>query len=1058
MTHGILLLVTLRRTAIGCCAALALLLGIAALAAAGIALRPQLLRPLLERVLAPRGGSATLAGLNLARNPLSLTLSGLAIAGPPKEGDLLRLDHLRVEPNPGRIFHGGPWFRRIEARGLVVERSRPRETEGPPDLTPLTRLFDIEELSLTDARLRLALPTGNLAVDGLRLRLTPGEGGIRRFRGDGVLTFRRDGSLLAGGTIAARGKVTPGPAIEVDLELGAARLDLPWLAGDVSGQTALRVTRRKLQAEGLRLTMPRARLRQGPPSPSSLGPIRLDAAWSSTLDGRDPLLEVVRLDVGGLLLAKGRWSGPTLDRLSGAMDGSVPRFERVKALLAPFLPGRLTDLDLSGELPFRLRLAVRGTVRAVTLDLLPRDLLFSWPDLGLGGRFGGSLRAESTLEGWRPGTARLNGTIRGTGRLERRPLAVRLFRFNAPFDGEFAALTSPGWHLSAGAGDLLYDGKPLPLGTVEIRGSAAAADGSLRIEGLDVVSETVGRLTGALGFHGKSLDGTLSGRGLPAAALISLAGVLTGDDWNGWSPGGAVNVTARIEPKEDGPRVAATVALEQIGFGSPAGDLMGRNLSGRVELEARPGPRPRLTANLAMGVGEALWGTVYLNLAQDPLDLHVAMTRTGPEEYEDLLLEGGLAGFGRIRLGGKARREGGRWRHRGELALSEARLGPIFRTFFRDPLAASNPDLAKVRVDGSARLNLSFSGLGEAADLNGRLRVRSGDVRREGEPPILSGLDIDLPIAYSLGFADPGHARPIGSDRWGRLSLKELRLAGQELGPLERPVILVPNRLYVGGDLDASLFGARLHLRRIEVENPLSAGFRVNLAARLDGLDLSRLAGKGLVLEGHLGGVLDPVHIGRERLTAEGELTGDLFGGRMDVRRLTVDRPFGPGREIGADVNVRLLDLERLSAALNVGRITGRLSGSIEGLRVAYGQPVAFHLKMESVPAKGVTQAVNLKAVNSISLLSTGSALGGFGVSAMTMFFREFPYEKIGIECALKNDVFTVRGLIHEDGLEYLVKRRFFGGINVINRNPENRIGFSDMLERSRRVTGERSP
>jgi len=28
------------------------------------------------------------------------------------------------------------------------------------------------------------------------------------------------------------------------------------------------------------------------------------------------------------------------------------------------------------------------------------------------------------------------------------------------------------------------------------------------------------------------------------------------------------------------------------------------------------------------------------------------------------------------------------------------------------------------------------------------------------------------------------------------------------------------------------------------------------------------------------------------------------------------------------------------------------------------------------------------------------------------------------------------------------VKRRFFTGIDVINRNPDNSIGFSDMVER----------
>jgi len=45
---------------------------------------------------------------------------------------------------------------------------------------------------------------------------------------------------------------------------------------------------------------------------------------------------------------------------------------------------------------------------------------------------------------------------------------------------------------------------------------------------------------------------------------------------------------------------------------------------------------------------------------------------------------------------------------------------------------------------------------------------------------------------------------------------------------------------------------------------------------------------------------------------------------------------------------------------------------------------------------KGVSQSVSLKAVNSISLVGTGSALSGMGLSLMTTFFKEFAYEKIG--------------------------------------------------------------
>jgi hypothetical protein len=1001
---------------------LAALLGIAALAVALAVYRPQLLRGLVQRALSPSGGSATLAGLRLTLSPPALTIEGLAIAGPPQEGDLLRIDFLRVEAIPGRLLHGGPWMRRVEARGLVFERLRPWEPKGPPDLTPITRLFDIEELSLTDARLRLALPQGSLAAYALRLSLVPGEGGNRRLSGNGEFSFRRNGSNLAYGKVSARGNVIPGPAIEVDLELASARLELPSLAGDVSGRAALRITRRNLQAENLVLDLPRARVRLGPREPRTLEPIRLDAAGSATLDGKDLRLEVRGLDVGGLLTARGMMGGPTLESLSGDADGEIPRIERLKPLLASLLPDRLEGMDLSGKLPFRLRLDAREKDRGLALELLPEDLAFSWPDAGLRCRFGGTVRAFRPLQGWSDGRARLD------------------------------------WQLSAGAGGVLYEGRTVPLGALAVRGSARADAGTFRIEGVDLRSGTLGRVTGDLAFLKEGTSGTLNGRNLSAAALLSLAGAVSGRDVTGWSSGGTIDVAARIEPAEGGSRLAATAALARIGFSSPAGDAMGQNLAGKLDLEARLGPKLFLKADLAMGGGEALWGTVYLNLAQEPLDLHTGLTRTGPGEYKDILLEGGLAGFGRLKLEGRALREKGSWRHRGRLVLTETRLGPVFRVFVSEPLSSSQPDLAGLRMDGIARMELAFHGTEKAADLDGRLLLRSLDVRTEGEPPILSGLDIDLPIAYSLGVPDPGSPSPPGTAGWGRLSLKALRMGGQELGPLEMPVVLVPNRLYLGGGIDASPFGARLSLRRIRVDEPLSPGFRIHLAARLDDLDLARIGGKSPLLEGRTGGLLDPVVIGRDRLTASGGLTGELFGGRMDIRRVTVERPFVPGREIGADVTVSRLDLERLSAALGVGRITGRISGSLAGLRVAYGQPVAFQLAMESEPEEGVTQLVSLKAVNSISLVSTGSPLTGLGSSLMTTFFREFPYAKIGFGCTLKNDVFTVRGLIREDGVEYLVKRRLIAGINVINRNPDNRIGFSDMLERAKRVAGERPP
>ena len=124
---------TLRRTALWCGAGLAALLGVATSAVALAVYRPQWVRPWVERALAPSGGTASLAGLRLSLAPPTIELSGLAISGPPHEGDVLRLDHVKFELIPGRIFHGGPWLRHVEASGLVFERTRgPGRPRGRP--------------------------------------------------------------------------------------------------------------------------------------------------------------------------------------------------------------------------------------------------------------------------------------------------------------------------------------------------------------------------------------------------------------------------------------------------------------------------------------------------------------------------------------------------------------------------------------------------------------------------------------------------------------------------------------------------------------------------------------------------------------------------------------------------------------------------------------------------------------------------------------------------------------------------------------------------------------
>ncbi|MEW6487624.1 MAG: hypothetical protein AB1578_06890, partial [Thermodesulfobacteriota bacterium] len=615
--------------------------------------------------------------------------------------------------------------------------------------------------------------------------------------------------------------------------------------------------------------------------------------------------------------------------------------------------------------------------------------------------------------------------------------------------------------LSLGAGQVRWDGRVLPLGQVGARGSVALDGEAVRVDGFGVDADALGRLEGELVLAKGRLGGRLAGEGLPARALVELLGAATDFPGQAWTVEGMVALAARVEPLEEGGRVEAKLPFRGAGFSSPDGELLAQGLEGDLSVEWRDGPAapdtPRLLGELSLRAGEALWNTVYLDLSRTPLGLRLEATpRDGA--LQDVAADARLQGVAALHLAGDLRREQERWRHRGRLVVDEAVLETLFQTFVRDPLASSRPDLGALQAQGTAKLELAFEGLDRDVDFRGLLEVRSGGLAAPGQPAMLSGAELEVPLAYALGRTGAAAAPPEGPG-WGRLRLERLALAGMELGPLDLPVALVPNRLYLGGTVEVPLFGGRLALRRLRVEEPLSPAFRAALAVQAEALDLGRIPTQGLAVEGRLGGVLDPVTIDARELATAGTLTGELFGGRFEVRGLAVRQPFAAGREIAGDFQATGMDMERLSGALDVGQVTGRISAALTGVRVAYGQPVAFHLRAQSEPVKGVEQQVSLKAVNAISLLSTGSALGGAGVSILTSLFRQFPYDRIGFECTLSNDVFTVRGLIREQGVEYLVKRPFLGGINVINQNPDNRIRFSDMVRRLRRLAqGDAEP
>lgn len=255
--------------------------------------------------------------------------------------------------------------------------------------------------------------------------------------------------------------------------------------------------------------------------------------------------------------------------------------------------------------------------------------------------------------------------------------------------------------------------------------------------------------------------------------------------------------------------------------------------------------------------------------------------------------------------------------------------------------------------------------------------------------------------------------------------------------------------------LGLPVFGGRLELGRTTFRlDPASGAFAGVGSLALRDIDIARFPVQSpqFKLTGKIQAEFPRLDISSERIAVSGRGAASVFGGQIVLRDLGVAKPFDPGRSISLNVDLVDLDLKKLTDEVPFGEVTGIVRGEIRGLVITYGQPESFHFRLESVPVKGVPQTFSLKAVDNLTVLSSGQqASGGMGGFWLSLA-RGFRYSKLGIVSTLRNDTFTLNGTIHEGGIEYLVKKPSLFGISVVNREPGKSISFKEMTGRLKRV------
>lgn len=229
------------------------------------------------------------------------------------------------------------------------------------------------------------------------------------------------------------------------------------------------------------------------------------------------------------------------------------------------------------------------------------------------------------------------------------------------------------------------------------------------------------------------------------------------------------------------------------------------------------------------------------------------------------------------------------------------------------------------------------------------------------------------------------------------------------------------------------LLGGALAIKTFTLRDYGSEQLSLGLEAELEPIDLGQLT---LALDwppfsGELSGRLPLLRYHDGVVTVGGNLEAQAFDGDISIEGLRIEQPFGIVPAISASIRLRNLDLEQVTEVVPFGRVSGRLDGDIEDLRLLKSQPLGFNASFRTPEDDDSRHRLSQRAVDTISRIAGGGAALS---STFLRVFKHFAYDKLGISCRLENDICHMDGVAQADEGYYIVKGALIPRVDLIGR------------------------
>ena len=529
---------------------------------------------------------------------------------------------------------------------------------------------------------------------------------------------------------------------------------------------------------------------------------------------------------------------------------------------------------------------------------------------------------------------------------------------------------------------------------------------------------------------------------------------------SGWDVKARDSIQIKVVEKERGIwGLQSTLSLEKLVFQSKDGSKMGDNISLDIDIDSvlnLNNSELTLAASLKAREGEALFDRYYLNLKTNPLITSGNGYYHIQKRYLQLSrLSFALTDILPLEIQGRFNQDPSTGHTDITVSMPPVSIKPIFEHFLKEPWKTEKPFLETLETAGTVSAKLRINGLDNSWQAAGRFGWQQGSLISKEKNIFLKGIYLDLPVWYRTAVSKV----PVEPLK-GRLAVQSVTVPLLLEQSLNRVLSVSPNRISVKSSTEIRTPGGELHIGPVDVEELFGPELTIHTSLSFDGITLQPFLSEVWPhpLAGSLSGKLDPVRYKGHAVTSHGEVAVNVFGGRVVFSRLGASGIFTPASVFKLDAQGENLLLSEMTTGTSFGKIEGILEGYIRDFEIAYGQPQKFNLLLETIKKKGMTQRISVKAIDNIAQIGGGQSPFMGLAGSFAALFKKFPYEKIGIRAGLENDLFTINGTIKEGGTEYLIKRGSFSGVNVVNRNPDNRAGFKDMVKRIKRISQKGGP